>query len=761
MKRYIAIAALLLAGCASQAQTPSQIVGMTTEPTDAVIRADNKAAADAAAMKLSASAPEWLDAYRSLWVIFRESDMFSLYDLTGDGIPEMIVSTGDSPEAGAQIFTFRDGKAHMLYAEKDGIKQDTFGSCGRLAFAPDGGYIISSRKNGRCVDTDIYTADPGSDRLIHVLSCHDGRYDDGICRAEHDGKCDKGDKNILNNALYDYRDLWCLLLGREYAFSGDSGYRTFDDIEKDIAGGIYRHCTDDIILCSDDIPHGGTVTNVTCDLYDFMELRAYGRNYTMCESCLVGQAITYIPEDRDSYIPGEYTYSFTPYYEDMTAKKAFIKEKDGKLYLCMASVAGDMHYEAVYSLEEGREVYTYKGRGVSDTFMEYAANNGLEINKSSDLFWFSEADRITEKAYKGGTAEDPAVYMAAYREKICSDKDFIPDMFSLYDITGDGIPEMILSAGDWKYLSANGGMDKENVRILSFDGTDTKLMTVQLPDGSETHDMGSLGVIRYSPYQNIIITPYADTDSNEITINVYRAEGGRLSCVMTTAYTEGTYTDDGRTGDIYSVNGKTCTKKEYEAAFEPYMTPDLMSCGRKHSMNADMLREKYGDAYDDHRQYTYEDTLCFDDVENKLIGGWLPAYMRVRLTECKPEYTYYKFTADGREFEFSGERHSLWDVTEGSGTGLGCDKAAFVCARGDRIYFCAAGEYHDENITMETICSLDDEEYIDPVKHGRDEPLSDGFRDYMCKELLLTFTDMHPEWTDTRPYNPILSRILE
>ncbi|MBQ3919175.1 MAG: hypothetical protein II695_05825, partial [Oscillospiraceae bacterium] len=65
------------------------------------------------------------------------------------------------------------------------------------------------------------------------------------------------------------------------------------------------------------------------------------------------------------------------------------------------------------------------------------------------------------------------------------------------------------------------------------------------------------------------------------------------------------------------------------------------------------------------------------------------------------------------------------------------------------------------NITKESICSLDDEEYTDPVKHGRDEPLSDGFRDYMCKELLLTFTDMHSEWTDTRPYNPIFSRILE
>lgn len=62
---------------------------------------------------------------------------FSLYDVTGDGIPELIVSEGMYTAAGTEIYTFEKGAVRRMQFDMQTAISDSFGANGMCAYNKD------------------------------------------------------------------------------------------------------------------------------------------------------------------------------------------------------------------------------------------------------------------------------------------------------------------------------------------------------------------------------------------------------------------------------------------------------------------------------------------------------------------------------------------------------------------------------------------------------------------------------------------------
>ena len=96
----------------------------------------------------------WITAYRGVLKKYPESAGCSLYDLTGDGIPELIISISSSHFAPAEIYSyFAPGKVYRVrtgdYMNSDVPGEDhdfSFGSWGQIVYFPSLGLCSSSER---------------------------------------------------------------------------------------------------------------------------------------------------------------------------------------------------------------------------------------------------------------------------------------------------------------------------------------------------------------------------------------------------------------------------------------------------------------------------------------------------------------------------------------------------------------------------------------------------------------------------------------
>ena len=137
----------------------------------------------------------------------------------------------------------------------------------------------------------------------------------------------------------------------------------------------------------------------------------------------------------------------------------------------------------------------------------------------------------------------------------------VSPMYSLYDITGDGIPELFVSPGD---AHASG------VEIYSSDSrTKTvKFVSVTNESGKKYYEFGSFGVVSYIPENNVLVSTH--TGQGVTNGRLYSFRDGSINTILEF---EVNSTDFGG-GPYYKVNGKKISEKQFDAAYEKYVNTD-------------------------------------------------------------------------------------------------------------------------------------------------------------------------------------------
>ncbi len=356
---------------------------------------------------------------------------------------------------------------------------------------------------------------------------------------------------------------------------------------------------------------------------------------------------------------------------------------------------------------------------------------------SADTTSDTSADTtVTEETYdSSGVQGTPTVtsdefaWAYAYRDMIYSDDlAYVPDMFSLYDMTGDGIPELILSADDWHGAGAE---------IYTYDGTEVRQLASERY-GEAMTSFGSWGTMLYSPSGGFIVSSFMAM--GELNMDIYRVKGDTIIHELNAFCYMG---EDFRTDDpddfaeIYEIGGEECTAEEYDRMMQKYSAYDLMVYGREYAMNEDILQKKFGDEYSD-QAVRYTDMPGYDDIIAKMREGWFPPYMRVQLQrraddrEGDQEY----FTVDGHEYEYAEADKTLSDLETSDFHKVANDLTAGVFASDGGIYFVSAG--YDGDGVRECVYSFDEGIWVMDNTHdivdGR--YYTDEFEGYMGEGLL-------------------------
>lgn len=357
---------------------------------------------------------------------------------------------------------------------------------------------------------------------------------------------------------------------------------------------------------------------------------------------------------------------------------------------------------------------------------------------SADTISDTSADTtVTEETYdSSGVQGTPTVtsdefaWADAYRDMIYSDDlAYVPDMFSLYDMTGDSIPELILSAGDWHGAGAE---------IYTYDGTEVRQLASERY-GETMTSFGSWGTMLYSPSGGFIVSSFMAM--GELNMDIYRVKGDTIIhelnafCYMGEDFS----TDDPDDfAEIWEINGEECTSEEYDRALQPYSAYDLMPYGRHHAMNEDVLRRKFADEYDGYNAEKYRDISGYDEIVGRMREGILPPYQRVMLCSAG-DGDAEQFTVDGHRYEYAEADNTFADLETQEYMDVADDLTAGVFAGDGGIYFVSAG--HDGDGVRECVYSFDEGIWVMDNTHdivdGR--YYTDEFRSYMT-ETLLQFT---------------------
>ena len=334
----------------------------TTETTTETAVSEEETEAQTTVSPVPAS--EWLGAYRDKIAEITEEenedylgcDMFSLYDMTGDGIPELIVSTGGWHGGGAMIFSYRDGSVHQYSAPwDDGVSSDypdqvMFGSFGTLAYTDEGGYIVSSYTGSGCTDASVYTIGD-DDTLDKVFSSeYAANYPDvdvlsDLCTINGE-ECGR---EAFFDAIAPYNSCNYIELGRDYVLTQtilegrfkDSSFKTFEDVAREIEEGTFRQMYDDLhfypadAMPDYDLPEGCDVLKV---------FKVYDHDYAYAAKGGKAQLMD-LTNGKSYDIPGignRYSNNYN----------AYIFTMDGKIFLKADEDSTEQFREFVFSLTD-------------------------------------------------------------------------------------------------------------------------------------------------------------------------------------------------------------------------------------------------------------------------------------------------------------------------------------------------------------------------------------------------------------------------
>ena len=165
---------------------------------------------------------DWKSAYMETVTEYTHSDanvygcMYDLYDIDGDGTPELLISNGDNHVSTVCIYTFRNGHAEFVKDEA-GENVTYLGTFGSFRFARQTGQIILDDYHQGVWDISVYKIEDGILKLINAASSNSDVV--GEDNAEYyvgDDKVSKADFLTFMDGLYQ-NDIETV--GRKYSLS--------------------------------------------------------------------------------------------------------------------------------------------------------------------------------------------------------------------------------------------------------------------------------------------------------------------------------------------------------------------------------------------------------------------------------------------------------------------------------------------------------------------------------------------------------------
>ena len=186
-------------------------------------------------------------------------------------------------------------------------------------------------------------------------------------------------------------------------------------------------------------------------------------------------------------------------------------------------------------------------------------------------------------------------WISAYRKilKVWSEEYTYDAMCSLYDVTGDGVPELILSTGTSHPCG---------VYIYTYSGGTASPV---VRSDRNWYALGSGGAVAYFPSTGLIDSYYCGMGA--MTNQLFRIKNGKAEMVLFSENGEYVVPDQGT--DCYRINEKDVTKSEYDKAVKPY-DKDFVFLGRSYIIDPDKIDKRY-------KNQGYE---CIDDVFDKVIN---------------------------------------------------------------------------------------------------------------------------------------------
>lgn len=124
------------------------------------------------------SPKKWVNAYKKVLIEYKNGTkpnlgyfMCSLYDITGDGTPELFVSDGNAHISGVEIYSYSDGKV-THFAKKSKFDDEMyykFGSFGVVFYCPENGLLIDSYTGQGVLTATFYSFKGGNMKEVISL----------------------------------------------------------------------------------------------------------------------------------------------------------------------------------------------------------------------------------------------------------------------------------------------------------------------------------------------------------------------------------------------------------------------------------------------------------------------------------------------------------------------------------------------------------------------------------------------------------------
>lgn len=535
---FFILMSIFLIGCDSQSSNSSSSVNVDSnietisESIDITEETETEAIPEAT----------WQSAYRKkLEELMNDkqypdqSPHFSLYDLTGDDIPELIVSRGLHRE-GCYIYTFDEKLTELGH----------YGSHSSMVYYPDKNIIMSSSSESGVVSQSYYRTDKmdnGSFSKIKYLECYTPAKETGQFKI--DGK--PVTQEEYSKAASEYITEYRLVLGMDFKLNEKTldavfnDYKSWKECYKDFLYGIgevdesYQFSLCDV--SGDGIPELFISPNdchaASCDIYIFNDrLISFGSigSWGICN---------YYPDKNTlggGYTGGGVTESV--YYsidnnETLTKLVNFYND------------SGRALEESVYKIDD-----------VEVTEEEY---NEAESKYSNDNVKLLGRDFPFDKGYIEALLTDNSDWKDCYKKLLLGLQDMDEEYrFSLYDITGDDVPELFISDGFKRTNSC---------KIYSFD--DGLIFMKSLGIDGET---------AYSPDSKIFYD-YDIAQGHEYFIYYTLDENNNFSHEITLYNNVGAApTEEDR---IYTINSQKVSYDTYKGNLDMYQEiDDFISLGR-------------------------------------------------------------------------------------------------------------------------------------------------------------------------------------
>lgn len=352
-----------------------------------------------------------------------QSVSFSLHDLNGDDIPELIVSKGLHRE-GCCIYTFNENIIEIGH----------FGSHSSIMYYPEKNIIESNSSESGVVSYSYYRTDKidnGSFSKIKNLECYTPENENAQYKIDDKPVTQEEYHKAINEYIREYK----VDLGMNFRLNEKTLDIAFNDYND------YKECYKDFLYGMDDADesYGFSLCDVSGDGIPELFISPGDYHAASCE--------IYTFNNRLIYIGSIGSWGVCNYYSD-------------KNILCGGYTGGGVTESTYYSIDDNAAIsllaYFYDNSGttqekeykIDDTDVTEEEYNEAIKKYSGENMRHLGRDFPFDKEYIEALLTDSSDWKECYKNLLLSLQDTDETYrFSLYDITGDDVPELFISDG--------------------------------------------------------------------------------------------------------------------------------------------------------------------------------------------------------------------------------------------------------------------------------------------------------------------------